>query len=164
MNSSLYHRQILSLVELVCTTALKSLFCAPPMYQDFKTCHHCLLKKTIVDLPTKVKENSWKTSCNCWVCRGLRTKITALLHRHYWSGFDCKSATQAKWILETKKGCLHLSLKKTLRATIHRQNLSKNKHYTFSTLWNSSTVDKYWESACKTVEIMYWRLAQRVTM
>ena len=38
MNSSLHHRQILTLVEFVCTTALKSLFWAPPQCTRILIC------------------------------------------------------------------------------------------------------------------------------
>ena len=70
MNSSMSHGQNLTLVEFVCTTALKSLFLVPPVYQDFNMCQHWPVKKTIVDLPTNLNG-------------GLRTKISALVHRHY---------------------------------------------------------------------------------
>ena len=36
----------------------------PPVYQDLLTCHDWPVKKAIVDLPIKMKENSKHTSGN----------------------------------------------------------------------------------------------------
>ena len=61
---SLHHGQNLTLVKSVYETAPKSLFWAPPVYQDLSTCHDWPVKKAIVNLPIKIKGNSKRTSGN----------------------------------------------------------------------------------------------------
>ena len=46
------------LVKSVCESARKSLFWAPPVYHDLSTRHDWSVKKAIVDLPIRTKENS----------------------------------------------------------------------------------------------------------
>ena len=52
------------LVKSVCESARKSLFWAPPLYQDLSTRHDWSVKKAIVDLPIRMKENSKRASGN----------------------------------------------------------------------------------------------------
>ena len=80
---SLHHRQNYSLVKSVCKTALKSLFWAPPVYQDLTTLHDWPVKNAIVCLPIKMKKNSNCTSSNSSSLLGPRTMISALLCRRY---------------------------------------------------------------------------------
>ena len=52
------------LVKSVCESARKSLFWAPPVYQDLSTRHDWSVKKAIVELPIRMKENSRRASGN----------------------------------------------------------------------------------------------------
>ena len=52
------------LVKSVCESARKSLFWAPPVYQDLNTRHDWSVRKAIVDLPIRMKENSKRASGN----------------------------------------------------------------------------------------------------
>ena len=61
---SLHHEQNLTLVKFVYETAPKSLFWAPPVYQDLNTPHDWPVKKAIVNLPIRMKGNSKRTSGN----------------------------------------------------------------------------------------------------
>ena len=61
---SLHHGQNLTLVKFVYKTAPKSLFWAPPVYQDLSTRHDWPVKKAIVNLPIRMKGNSKRTSGN----------------------------------------------------------------------------------------------------
>ena len=46
-----------TLVKSICETAPKSLFRAPPVYQDLHTCHDWPVKQATVDLPINMKGN-----------------------------------------------------------------------------------------------------------
>ena len=50
----------------VCQTAPKSLFWAPPVYQDLSTHHDWSVKKGMVDLLIRLKGNSKRISGNSW--------------------------------------------------------------------------------------------------
>ena len=61
---SLRHGWNYPLVKSVCETAPKSLFWAPPVYQDLSVRHDWPVKNAIIDLPVKMKENSKCCSSN----------------------------------------------------------------------------------------------------
>ena len=62
------------LVKSVCETAPKSLFWVPPVNQDLSTRHDWSVKKAIVDLPIRVKENSKRASGNLLSPLGAQNK------------------------------------------------------------------------------------------
>lgn len=58
---SLAHRGNYTLVQSTCETAPKSLFWAPPIFQELSTCHdynNWPVKQAIVDSPIRMKGNS----------------------------------------------------------------------------------------------------------
>ena len=97
-----------TLIKSVCETASKSLFWALSVYQDVTTRHNRPVKKAIVNLPIKMKGNSWiplgaQNKDIGSSSQMLLTKVKLRLRRRLGNdSFLVRTTRQPPWVLHCK--------------------------------------------------------------